>query len=91
MGKMFRTTVALAVTIFASTLDAEAQSRRRVAPERAQAPGFSSPGPVYTQGSRTPRAYSAPPGYGGIITSTTPNEWGNLGGPSTGGGGGGGP
>ncbi len=91
MGKMLLTTIVLGVTaVFASGLEAEAQSRRRAAPERTPAPNFRAPDPVYTQGWRTPGAFSAAPGYGGVISAPRTNEWGNFGGPSTGGGGGGG-
>ena len=72
------------------TAAASAQTRsmreRRPAPaawtERAPQPSW--------QRSRGPDLYSRQ-GGSGTITATTPNQWGNLGGPGTGGGGGGGP
>jgi len=65
-------------------------------PSDAQAPRGRSPTPQLNrpvdrypaQRSRSPDLYAVEPGRNGTITATTPNQWGNLGGPSTGGGGG---
>lgn len=80
----------IALTLIAATLlaatGAEAQrTNRQRAPKPAPQIRYA-PGPM--RGSAN---YSVPPGYKGIITSSTPNESGNLGGPGAGGGGGGGP
>lgn len=60
---------------------AEARPRRR--------PAYRPP-PVERGWEASPRSWFAPAQPPGIITSTTPNASGNLGGPSTGGGSGGG-
>lgn len=63
--------------------DAQAQRERRRAPQVVPQTEASS------QQSRMPGRYTTLGGTGGVISATTPNQWGNLGGPSTGGGGGG--
>lgn len=55
---------------------------------RAQAAPFAPDRPYYRGRGQDP--YAVPRGYSGTIGASTPNESGNLGGPSTGGGGGGG-
>ncbi|MDB5510784.1 MAG: hypothetical protein JWR08_267 [Enterovirga sp.] len=64
---------------------AEAQRDRRRAPQVTPQTAPSA------QQSRMPDRYTTVRGEGGVITATTPNQWGNFGGPSTGGSGGGGP
>jgi hypothetical protein len=59
--------------------------------EGRPAPAWSQRMPQPSQRSRGPDLYSREPGTQGTITATTPNQWGNFGGPGTGGGGGGGP
>ena len=80
--------VAIATSILASTVGAEAQSLRE-RPRQSATVGAERYEPGRGWGRRD--IYSVPPGRQGIITATTPNESGNLGGPYTGGGGGGGP
>jgi hypothetical protein len=59
--------------------------------EGLPAPAWSQRMPQPWLRSRGPDLYSREPGTQGTITATTPNQWGNFGGPGTGGGGGGGP
>jgi hypothetical protein len=78
---------ALAAAALLSSVEAQAQQHR----DRAwRGYAVERPQPLPRR-SRGPDLYSAPPGNQGVITATTPNQWGNLGGPTTGGGGGGGP
>ena len=79
---------ALAVPFIGWSVPSDAQVQRA----RSRAPQISRSVEQYPdQRSRAPSPYSVAPGYTGTITATTPNEWGNLGGPGTGGGGGGSP
>lgn len=72
-----------AASIIAATgADAQRANRQQRAPEPAPQNRY---GPSPMRGSAN---YTVPPGYRGVITSSTPNESGNLGGPGTGGGGG---
>jgi hypothetical protein len=78
----------MAASLIGWAVPSDAQSQR----DRSRASQVSRSVEQYpAQRSRSPDLYSMEPGRSGTITATTPNQWGNLGGPSTGGGGGGGP
>ncbi len=82
----------LAAAAVASLLGWSVPSDAQAQRERSRAPQMSRSVDQYpAQRSRSPDLYSVQPGRSGTITATTPNEWGNLGGPGTGGGGGGSP
>jgi hypothetical protein len=88
MSRHYILTAAMAASLISWSAPSDAQGHR----DRSRAPQVSRSVEQYpAQRSRSPDLYSTEPGRSGIITATTPNQWGNLGGPSTGGGGGGGP
>jgi hypothetical protein len=86
MSRHLLLAAAAAASLLGWSAPSDAQGQR----ERSRAPQMSRSVERYpAQRSRSPAFYSVEPGRPGTITATTPNQWGNLGGPSTGGGGGG--
>ena len=73
-----------ATTLLIGTAAAEARPVRER--HHAPAPVWREQIPQRWDRGRGMDLYSREPGTEGIITATTPNQWGNLGGPSTGGG-----
>jgi hypothetical protein len=88
MNRRHATTLAAAIALLASLAAAQAQPFRERRDQPAWGQEVRRPDP---RQRRSPDLYSRVPGTHGAITATTPNQWGNLGGPGTGGGGGGSP
>ena len=87
MNRHHAMSAAIAASLLVGITATQAQPYR----ERRNQPSWGDQVRQYPQRSRSPDLYSRSPGTQGVIGATTPNQWGNLGGPSTGGGSGGGP